>query len=171
MTFYKDEKKRLGHAVFAIIVGILFFYYGEIQGQIPPLTQRNPQDSIKAIKFTTSFFIYGCLVLPIYLNEKLFFIKERGENAYLISKYAMTPLTKKELYTTKLRILIEITLLFFVLSVSAYCAILIANDYWFFSIDVLLNIGYGFLWLLSLTVLITVSDIYRGIHIEKSAAC
>lgn len=170
MTFYKDERKRLGCGVYAFLAVVLFIFYGEIQGRIPSPLLRESTDPVNVIEFTTTTFIWTCVFLPVYFTEKLFFLKERGESVYLISKYTIVPLTKKQLYATKLRILIETMLLFFVLSTAVYFAVLASNDYLLFNKEVLLTIGKGFFRLILLTIPPTLINLYRGIHLEKVSA-
>ncbi|MBS6194354.1 MAG: hypothetical protein KH828_02065 [Clostridiales bacterium] len=170
MTFYKDEKKRIGGGIYAFLAFALFLIYGEIQGQIPSPFLRESTDPVKVIEFTNSAFLLTCIFLPIYLNDKLFFLKERGESVYLISKYTVVPITKKQLYGTKLWILVETMLLFFILSTVVYFAVLASNDYWLLNGEVLLTIGKGFGMLLLLTVPLTLFNLYHGIHLEKAAA-
>lgn len=122
---YKEEKKRIGVGRWCMLVVVLFMYL--INDSQAVATYIEWGNDTKVLPYSiTSLCIWGSIYL-VYLNRKLFFIKEQGKTVYLLKKYKIVPIRKKTLYQIRIRIMLEMILLFVAASYGLYLFTAIAN--------------------------------------------
>lgn len=109
MTFFEDEKKRINKYYHKFYLGIfLFIYFINVQSNVSyEITAIKNGADMKAIPFINSTVVLGSIILIIYLNYHLFWIKEQGKKIFILRKYDIIPLSKKEIYYSKFRIIIN----------------------------------------------------------------
>ena len=109
MTFFEDEKKRINKYYHKFYLGIfLFIYFINVQSNVSyEITAIKNGADMKAIPFINSTVVLGSIILIIYLNYHLFWIKEQGKKIFILRKYDIIPLSKKEIYYYKFRIIIN----------------------------------------------------------------
>lgn len=135
--FYKDEKRRMGNAykVFIFILlfinlvnlmySVTFFYNTPNAIYTPVVTEEySPYISFLNVGIWRNF----SLVL-LYMNYKLFYIKEQGQRVFLPKKYEITPLTLREIYAAKFRIIINASVIYLLCSIGFYYFVLFMNQY------------------------------------------
>ena len=97
MTFFEDEKKRINKYYHKFYLGIfLFIYFINVQSNVSyEITAIKNGADMKAIPFINSTVVLGSIILIIYLNYHLFWIKEQGKKIFILRKYDIIPLSKK----------------------------------------------------------------------------
>lgn len=136
MTFFEDEKKRINKYYHKFYLGIfLFIYFINVQSNVSYeiMAIKNGED-MKAIPFINSTVVLGSILLIIYLNYHLFWIKEQGKKIFILRKYDIIPLSKKEIYYSKFKIMINNFFGFLFGAMIIYIGILIFNSYYEFNI-------------------------------------
>ena len=136
MTFFEDEKKRINKYYHKFYLGIfLFIYFINVQSNVSyELTSIKNGADMKAIPFINSTVVLGSIILIIYLNYHLFWIKEQGKKIFILRKYDIIPLSKKEIYYSKFRIIINYFFGFLFGAMIIYIGILLFNSYYEFNI-------------------------------------
>lgn len=136
MTFFEDEKKRINKYYHKFYLGIfLFIYFINVQSNVSYeiMAIKNGED-MKAIPFINSTVVLGSILLIIYLNYHLFWIKEQGKKIFILRKYDIIPLSKREIYYSKFKIMINNFFGFLFGAMIIYIGILIFNSYYEFNI-------------------------------------
>lgn len=136
MTFFEDEKERVNKYYHKFYLGIfLFIYFINVQCNVSYEIEaiKNGAD-MKAIPFINSTVVIGSIILIIYLNYHLFWIKEQGKKIFILRKYDIIPLSKKEIYYSKFRIIINNFFGFLFGAMIIYIGILLFNSYYEFNI-------------------------------------
>lgn len=140
MTFLEDEKKRISHSYHKLMLSLfLFMYFIFIQSDISmhkDIWGRGVDE--KPISIINPMLIGGIIILTIHLNTHLFWIKEQGKMVFILRKYDMIPLSKKEMYSSKIKIIINNQVTFLVISTILYIVSLFMNSY--FEINIMKNI-------------------------------
>ena len=136
MTFFEDEKKRINKYYHKFYLGIfLFIYFINVQSNVSyEITAIKNGADMKAIPFINSTVVLGSILLIIYLNYHLFWIKEQGKKIFILRKYDIIPLSKKEIYYSKFKIMINNFFGFLFGAMIIYIGILIFNSYYEFNI-------------------------------------
>ncbi|WP_294174793.1 hypothetical protein [uncultured Clostridium sp.] len=136
MTFFEDEKKRINKYYHKFYLGIfLFIYFINVQSNVSyEITAIKNGADMKAIPFINSTVVLGSIILIIYLNYHLFWIKEQGKKIFILRKYDIIPLSKKEIYYSKFRIIINNFFGFLFGAMIIYIGILLFNSYYEFNI-------------------------------------
>ena len=136
MTFFEDEKKRINKYYHKFYLGIfLFIYFINVQSNVSyEITAIKNGADMKAIPFINSTVVIGSIILIIYLNYHLFWIKEQGKKIFILRKYDIIPLSKKEIYYSKFRIIINNFFGFLFGAMIIYIGILLFNSYYEFNI-------------------------------------
>lgn len=136
MTFFEDEKKRINKYYHKFYLGIfLFIYFINVQSNVSyEITAIKNGADMKAIPFINSTVVLGSIILIIYLNYHLFWIKEQGKKIFILRKYDIIPLSKKEIYYYKFRIIINNFFGFLFGAMIIYIGILLFNSYYEFNI-------------------------------------
>lgn len=152
MAFLADEKKRISHNYHKLIMSVLlFFYLMVIQTDITMYKEKWGRGlNEQPISIINPILIGGIILLTIYLNTHLFWIKEQGKMIFILRKYDMIPLSKKEMYSSKIKIIINNQVIFLVVSIMIYIASLVMNSY--FTINIMKNI-----WELLVMILLSIS--------------
>ena len=115
MTFFEDEKKRINKYYHKFYLGIfLFIYFINVQSNVSYeiMAIKNGED-MKAIPFINSTVVLGSI---------------------LLRKYDIIPLSKKEIYYSKFKIMINNFFGFLFGAMIIYIGILIFNSYYEFNI-------------------------------------
>lgn len=123
MTFYKDEKKRIGSARWGIAIATLGFYFLALQTQMNHINFEGGGP----MWYNLDYMVLGMIIVVCYLNNKLFFVKEQQKRVYIIRKYEMVPVRVKTMYAAKIRIMTETLAAMIVGSVGIYFLALAAN--------------------------------------------
>ena len=136
MNFFEDEKKRINKYYHKFYLGIfLFIYFINVQSNVSyEITAIKNGADMKAIPFINSTVVLGSIILIIYLNYHLFWIKEQGKKIFILRKYDIIPLSKKEIYYSKFRIIINNFFGFLFGAMIIYIGILLFNSYYEFNI-------------------------------------
>ena len=136
MAFFEDEKKRINKYYHKFYLGIfLFIYFINVQSNVSyEITAIKNGADMKAIPFINSTVVLGSIILIIYLNYHLFWIKEQGKKIFILRKYDIIPLSKKEIYYSKFRIIINNFFGFLFGAMIIYIGILLFNSYYEFNI-------------------------------------
>ena len=136
MTFFEDEKKRINKYYHKFYLGIfLFIYFINVQSNVSYeiIAIKNGADK-QPIPFINSIVIFGSIILILYLNYHLFWIKEQGKKVFILRKYDTIPLSKKEMYSSKFKIIINNFFQFLFGAIIIYIVILLFNNYYEFNI-------------------------------------
>lgn len=136
MTFFEDEKKRINKYYHKFYLGIfLFIYFINVQSNVSYeiIAIKNGADK-QPIPFINSIVIFGSIILILYLNYHLFWIKEQGKKVFILRKYDMIPLSKREIYFSKFIIIINNFFQFLFGAIIIYIVILLFNNYYEFNI-------------------------------------
>ncbi len=133
MTYYKDEKKRIGVTYKLLVFGIVFINLLNLMS-FAVSSKRSIYGSswpegTGAIPFFSNDLLGGMVIIFLYMNYKLFWINEQGEKAFLPKKYEITPLTLKEIYGAKIRIMVNTVIVYMIGSVGCYYFVLLCNRY------------------------------------------
>lgn len=153
MTFLKDEKNRIRYQYHKVILCLfLFFYFITIQASI----LYNKLELEKGLEVTpvsliNIVLILGIIALIIDLNNHLFWIKEQGEKVFILRKYDTLPLSKKEIYSSKFKIIISNLVTFLIGSIIVYLVALLINSHF------IVNIMHNILEILLLILFSTIS--------------
>lgn len=152
MTFLEDEKKRISHNYHKLMLSVfLFFYFIVIQSDV---TMHKEKWIVgldgKSISIINPILIGGIIILTLYLNTHLFWVKEQGKMVFILRKYDMIPLSRKEMYSSKIKIIINSQVTFLVTSTIIYIVSLLMNSY--FEVNIMKNI-----WELLLMILLSIS--------------
>lgn len=170
MTFLEDEKKRISNSYHKLMLSIfLFFYFIVIQSDISMHKNiwREGLD-IKDISIINPVLVAGLIILTIHLNTHLFWIKEQGKNVFILRKYDMIPLSKKNMYSSKIKIIINNQVTFLVLSTITYIVSLFMNSY--FEVNLIKNIWellQMILLLISLIIIILITNLMQDHKTKK----
>lgn len=140
MTFLEDEKKRISHNYHKLMLSLfLFMYFIVIQSDISMHKDIWGRGlDAKPISIINPILVAGIIILTIHLNTHLFWIKEQGKMVLILRKYDMIPLSKKEMYSSKIKIIINNQVTFLVISTILYIVSLLMNSY--FEINIIKNI-------------------------------
>lgn len=152
MTFLEDEKKRISNSYHKLMLTVfLFFYFIVIQSDITryKVIWGKGLDA-KPISLINPILIGGIIILTIHLNTHLFWIKEQGKMVFILRKYDMIPLSKKEMYSSKIKIIMNNQVNLLVIATILYVVALLMNSY--FEINILKNI-----WELLLMILLSIT--------------
>lgn len=125
MTLYQIEKKRLHASYYYIImVIILYVYFIQAQTQASIQTYGLNADGLTAAVEPVSFwhpaFWAGLAIETVYLNFRLFWIRERDQLSFLLRKYDTLPILKRDLYMAKAKVMLKIFGIYMVLSIIIY---------------------------------------------------
>lgn len=131
MSFIDKEKERIKYNYQGLILfGFLFFYFITVQSDI---TRHKVifGSGIEAepLSFITYPLILGIVILIMYLNSHLFWIKEQGKKVFILRKYDIIPIDRKEIYTAKFKIIIEYVIKYIIYSIFTYILALVFNSY------------------------------------------
>lgn len=152
MTFLEDEKKRISHNFHKLMLsGFLFFYFIQVQSNITSHKVIWGKGlEAKPISIINPILIVGIIILTLYINHHLFWVKEQGKNVFILRKYDMIPLSKKEMYSSKIKIIINNQVTLLVIATILYIVALLMNSY--FEINIMKNI-----WELLQMILLSIS--------------
>lgn len=123
MQFYKDEVKRIGVGYKVLLFLIVFFEFINRMGNASYLV---PAEGLDYLPFGS---FWGSFLLIAYLNGKLFWIKEQGENVFLPAKYEITPLTRKTVWTVKIGIMIRAIIIYLLCTIATYYFTILAASF------------------------------------------
>jgi hypothetical protein len=140
MSYLENEKERIKyHYQKLLIAGLLFFYFIAIQSAVSShkIIWGKGLDA-KPIPFINHILIFGVIMLTLYLNSHLFWIKEQGKRVFILRKYDTIPLSKKEMYSSKFKIIINNLAIFLVGDTIIYIGTMLFNSY--FEIDIWKNV-------------------------------
>lgn len=126
MTWYKDEKKRLGGSWKLYIFLIIVFNTVNFVGKV---TRSMSSGAPDFIHFMNKGIWGGLALLLFYINYKLFFIKEQGESVFLPVKYEVTPLTPGQIYGGKIRIMVNACVFYLIYCAAGYWLALVTGQY------------------------------------------
>ena len=76
--------------------------------------------------------------MTLYLNHYLW-VKQQGKNVFILRKYDMVPLSKKQMYSSKIKIIINNQVTLLVIATILYIVALLMNSY--FEINIMKNLG------------------------------
>ena len=171
MTFFEDEKKRINKYYHKFYLGIfLFIYFINVQSNVSYeiIAIKNGADK-QPIPFINSIVIFGSIILILYLNYHLFWIKEQGKKVFILRKYDMIPLSKREIYFSKFRIIINNFFEFLFGAIIIYILILLFNDYYEFNIiNNIFDILKILLFSIVLIVVILVINLFEDYNSKKA---
>ena len=131
MSFIDKEKERIKYNYqYLILSGFLFWHFLAVQSEITSHTVIFG-DGLEAepLSFITYPLILGIIYLIMYLNSHLFWIKEQGKRVFILRKYDIIPIDRKEMYTAKFKIIIEFIVKYIVYSIIIYGISLVFNSY------------------------------------------
>lgn len=154
MTFFEDEKKRISQCYHKFYLGLfLFGYFITIQSSVT-YNKTLLKDGIntKPINFINNMLLFGVITLVLYLNYHLFWIKEQGKRVFIMRKYDIIPLNKKEIYRLKFKIIIENISVFIIGAMLIYIVTLLFNAY--FKFDIIGNIYEVFKVIIGIAIII-----------------
>lgn len=130
MMLYKEEKKRIGSLRWGIVCIVLFLFMLSLQTQMLHIREMEKLgEPLKPIIYKPGVLFWGVIVLVCYLNSKMFYVKERGKNVYLLEKYRITPVSIKRMYQVKLRIMLETVFVLIFFTIPVYFFVLVANKH------------------------------------------
>lgn len=167
MTLYKEEKKRIGSARWAIMTAILVFDILFYQTQMLEIQELKKQGkAFPPLSYIIN--IFGVVFFVCYLNQKLFYIKERGKSVYMIPKYEILPIRKRTWYFVKLRILAEQLFVLLAGSVAVYLFLSFANQLDKLDSYLLLKIRFLFRFAVVFTLLtVLIMDISQEYRLRR----
>ena len=131
MDFFKNEKNRIKFYYQKLLLGLLLFlYFIVLQSNVSThkVIFGKGLDSIP-LPLINPILLFGIIILTAYLNNKLFFIKEQGEKIFILRKYDIIPLTKKDMYIAKFKIIISYIISFILMSIELYIITMLINSY------------------------------------------
>ncbi|GAA0107686.1 MULTISPECIES: hypothetical protein [Clostridium] len=140
MNYLENEKERIKYYYQKLLIGVLlFFYFVVIQSDVSShkVIWGKGLDP-KPISFINPILVFGVIILTLYLNNHLFWIKEQGKRVFILRKYDTIPLSKKEMYSSKFKIIINNLLTFLLGDIIIYIGTMMFNSY--LEIDILMNI-------------------------------
>ncbi|WP_291651241.1 hypothetical protein [Clostridium sp.] len=131
MSYLENEKERIKYNYQKLLLGVLlFFYFVVIQSDISSHKVIWGKGlEAKPISFINPIVIFGVIILTLYLDRHLFWIKEQGKRVFILRKYDTIPLSKKEMYSSKLKIIINNLLIFLLGDSIIYIATMMFNSY------------------------------------------
>lgn len=131
MSYLENEKERIRYNYQKLLIAaLLFFYFVIIQSSISSYKVIWGKGlGPKPIPFINPILIFGVVIITLYLNKHLFWIKEQGEQVFILRKYDSIPLSKKEIYSSKLKIIINYLATLLLGDILIYGAIMIFNSY------------------------------------------
>lgn len=131
MSYLENEKQRIKYNYQKLLLGVLlFFYFVVIQSDISSHKVIWGKGlEAKPISFINPIVIFGVIILTLYLDRHLFWIKEQGKRVFILRKYDTIPLSKKEMYSSKLKIIINNLLIFLFGDSIIYIATMMFNSY------------------------------------------
>lgn len=116
MKFFIKEKIRMKEYYQVLLMAFFLFVY--FMNQMAQVTSNDilakkgePQFPIVFLDF---WMIGGVFCLISYLNLHLFWIKEQGKRVFILRKYDTIPLSKSEIYSAKMRLIIRYVLLYWI---------------------------------------------------------
>lgn len=181
MNLYQKEKERIhiGHYYLAL-AAFMFLFFVQIQSQVSVQIREMtahmvPGDSVhliptSPISIWVPAFWLGLIIELIYLNSKLFWIRERDVSNFILRKYDSLPIVSADLYKAKGKVLAKLFITHLVWSVLIYYGIIFLNyrskALWFEAIpQILLGLGFGIL----LITIILVFDYLLDVHSRQYA--
>ena len=158
MSFFKDERKRISDGYHKFLIGIvLFFYFIQIQSEISynKVLSKN-SDNVISVSFISGILI---IFLIFYLSEKLFWIKEQGHKVFIIRKYDSIPISKKEIYISKFKVIVYNSLIFMFGAIIIYIGTLIFNDYFHLNVvkDIFSTIKFSLFIIILIMIIFTIN--------------
>lgn len=153
MMFYEDEKKRISQYYHKFYLGLFLFCYFITTQSSVTYNKMLLKDGLNTepITFINNILVFGIITLVIYLNYHLFWVKEQGKRVFIIRKYDIIPLSKKELYRSKFRIIIENISMFIIGAIIIYIVTLLFNAY--FEFNIIANIYELFKVIIGITII------------------
>lgn len=140
MSYLENEKERIKYNYQKLLLGMLFFFYFvAIQSDISShkVLWGKGLDP-KPISIINPILVFGIIILTLYLNKHLFWIKEQGKRVFILRKYDAIPLSKKEIYSSKFKIIVNNLLIFLLGDIIIYAGTMIFNSY--LKINVWMNV-------------------------------
>ncbi len=140
MSYLENEKERIKYHYQKLVLGVLlFFYFVVIQSDVSShkVIWGKGLDP-KPISFINPILVFGVIILILYLNNHLFWINEQGKRVFILRKYDTIPLSKKEMYSSKLKIIINNLLTFLLGDIIIYAGTMMFNSY--LEIDIWMNV-------------------------------
>lgn len=138
MNLYQKEKSRIRIGYHYFIMGAcMYFFFMQIQSettlQINALTAGmgigegvilTPESPIS---FGHSAFWIGIVLEMFYLNHRLFWIRERGRYTFLLRKYDTLPVSRRDLYIAKGKVMLKAYGIYLIASLVIYYEIILSN--------------------------------------------
>lgn len=169
MTLYQLEKKRLHVSYYYFIMAIfLYAYFVQTQNQASlqkfTLNAAGLSAPATPVSFWHSAFWVGLAAETIYLNFRLFWIRERDHLSFLPRKYDTLPILQKDLYLAKAKVMVKIFSIYMVLSVLIYYFVIFSmfedRAIWKPSIpEIVVSIVLGLCFILALLGIDWIQDI------------
>lgn len=161
MSLFKDERKRISDGYHKFLIGIvLFFYFIQIQSEISynKVLLKN-SDKVISVSFISGILIIGIVFLIFYLSEKLFWIKEQGHKVFIMRKYDSIPISKKEIYISKFKVIVYNSLIFMFGAMIIYIGTLIFNDYFYLNVvkDIFSTIKFSVFIIILIMIIFTIN--------------
>ena len=139
MKFYKDEKARVNYdykwgraaLFFFNIINYLFLFSTE---RIDYERQHGIQmNFITPDANFISFFNIGIwgggTIILVYLNFRLFWIREQGELVFLMKKYEILPISTKDIFQAKWKIMVQAGIAYLIWNAGFYAGVMLLNLY------------------------------------------
>lgn len=123
MQFYEDEIKRMGIG-YKILMFLIVFC--EFINRMANASYFIPAEGLDYLPFGS---FWGSFLLIAYLNGKLFWIKEQGENVFLPTKYEITPLTRREVWLVKIGIMVKTVVIYLFCTIGTYYFAIVATSF------------------------------------------
>ena len=138
MNLYQKEKSRIRSGYHYFIMGAcMYFFFMQVQSetslQINALTAGMGlgEGVILApdspVSFGHSAFWIGIILEMFYLNRRLFWIRERGRSAFLLRKYDALPVSRRDLYIAKGKVMLKAYVIYMIAFLIIYYEIILSN--------------------------------------------
>lgn len=95
--------------------------------------------SLGHISFLSPFLWLGMILLLAQTNFRLFYIREVNKTRFLMEKYDLLPITRKEQFRSKIKMLFVCLLRYFLLALLSYGLALLCFTYSFFILGTFLK--------------------------------
>lgn len=166
MNLYQKEKSRIHIGYHYFILGaFMFLFFMQVQSeatlQVREMTNNLGLSKSVALTptvpldFGHSAFWLGLVFVMFYLNQRLFWVRERGTLSFLLRKYDTLPVLKVDLYKAKGKILLKVYVIYLICSILIYYEVAFVNfmsfALWIEPLSqILLTAVLGFLLILAL---------------------
>ena len=138
MNLYQKEKARIriGYHYF-IMAACMYFFFMQVQSetsmQISAMNDgMGVGDSVilapdSPVSFGHSAFWIGIVLEMFYLNRRLFWIRERGRLTFLLRKYDTLPVSRRDLYIAKAKVMLKAYAIYLIAFLIIYYEIILSN--------------------------------------------